>query len=1011
MITVEQFLSAVLPSRGYYQFLGLSDRPFQRPVSSLGELAGLARWADGKGMDAYFGVSSFGDKQRQKLDGTWEVSRLADNSILHRSLRIDVDCGAGKPYADHAAALQALGAFNRAVGLPQPWIVNSGGGLHVYWPFQVDVPTDTWLQLAGKLAGAAQQHGFGVDPTTTVDAARVLRMPGTWNRKQSEWRAVQIVHAPATAPDLRRIAQRLDPYPLLLVAPGAAQGLGFSAQVPAALRGAATTALGGERPPYKMRGVIAQCPGMTAMFQTRGRHAAEPLWKLTLDLVNKSDESEEGKYRLAAALSDGHPGFSMEAFSRKWSQVQYQDNEPARCDKFAQAGMPQCQTCPLRRPGMSPVVLGRPQADRPMLAPDGAAAAPAVSSVAAPLPTPPVAHLATQAPAPPPVGTRSGVFVTYPGQSRIDLVDGTLVPGLSIRGGYPCVSVKVSEDSEGKPVFGDKPIGSYKWLGAERLVKFEGEAAAELVLHLDRGLDGPVEVRLSASNVHDTRALAARFADSGCYYSPGDIKILQEKFFVAFLNQLQQTRKASQLAGRNGWTRDFKGFLLGAQFHTASGSEAIRTQGDAEEMAGYHVAGDEQRWRAAFDLAMSGGAERQALVALAIAAPLMAFTGVDGVLFNAYSPESGVGKSTLCNAALSVWGSPNALRKDFRDTNASLFRLAAVTGNLPLVVDEFTNVTGQALSDYVYGVTQGREKTRMRSDQSVRKPTERWCLPIITTSNNSVHDKLQQFRSDGQGEVARVFEMRLRPLHLSAAELTHAQRTLPNLLTDYGFLGPRIAALLTKHDVSHWQKAVSEAVQWWTIRMQAHAADRFRASTAALITLGARIGQSLGLNFDVPAVIAAVERHWKLQVEALAKEQMLPDTYLDDYLRQHWNDLAIFGGADGNSLLREARGPYVGEIRNKPTAPGQRPVVDRILIPKLVVKSYIRSLGGSYAAFLEWAQREIEVGGVVRAMGKQRTLRGSLGSTVDVLVLDPRVLGTLTLVGSVEGLDDQQATA
>ncbi|MGU7895891.1 hypothetical protein, partial [Escherichia coli] len=86
-------------------------------------------------------------------------------------------------------------------------------------------------------------------------------------------------------------------------------------------------------------------------------------------LVNKADDPEEVKVRVARALSAGHRGFTEEGFARKWQQVKQQDYHPPTCSRMAAAGMAECASCPLRGRISSPLVLGRPVAAPPASTP------------------------------------------------------------------------------------------------------------------------------------------------------------------------------------------------------------------------------------------------------------------------------------------------------------------------------------------------------------------------------------------------------------------------------------------------------------------------------------------------------------------------------------------------------------------------------------------------------------------------------------------------------------------
>ena len=71
--------------------------------------------------------------------------------------------------------------------------VASGGGLHVYWISNTPLTPDQWHPLACALKNAALTNGLRCDAGCTVDSARVLRVPGTWNCKNGLQRPVKLL--------------------------------------------------------------------------------------------------------------------------------------------------------------------------------------------------------------------------------------------------------------------------------------------------------------------------------------------------------------------------------------------------------------------------------------------------------------------------------------------------------------------------------------------------------------------------------------------------------------------------------------------------------------------------------------------------------------------------------------------------------------------------------------------------------------------------------------------------
>ena len=125
-------------------------------------------------------------------DGASKWNREGENVTARRSLVIDLDTRNPNKakeinkYESKEESKAAFKQFKNKTGLPKPsLIVDSGNGFHIYWAFDEDVAADDWKQLADNLKALYKECGFLVDDQVTADKARLLRMPGTHNRKDT----------------------------------------------------------------------------------------------------------------------------------------------------------------------------------------------------------------------------------------------------------------------------------------------------------------------------------------------------------------------------------------------------------------------------------------------------------------------------------------------------------------------------------------------------------------------------------------------------------------------------------------------------------------------------------------------------------------------------------------------------------------------------------------------------------------------------------------------------------
>ena len=62
-------------------------------------------------------------------------------------------------------------------------VYTGSGGFHDYWCFAEPVTKEVWQLCADALRAACEHHKFQIDGKCTIDAARILRIPTTLNRK------------------------------------------------------------------------------------------------------------------------------------------------------------------------------------------------------------------------------------------------------------------------------------------------------------------------------------------------------------------------------------------------------------------------------------------------------------------------------------------------------------------------------------------------------------------------------------------------------------------------------------------------------------------------------------------------------------------------------------------------------------------------------------------------------------------------------------------------------------
>lgn len=169
---MEDFLKRVLPADGDFVVAAIRTGVkgcHEIVAKTQADAANAIRRLSTKPLNVYIAIGSY-DKNRRFPKAK-------------KSLFLDLD---GKDFGgSKKTAARELAIFCKTIGMPLPAIiVDTGHGLHCYWPFVDELDVGPWRALAGALKAKCAELGFNADPTCTADAARILRVPTTINHKE-----------------------------------------------------------------------------------------------------------------------------------------------------------------------------------------------------------------------------------------------------------------------------------------------------------------------------------------------------------------------------------------------------------------------------------------------------------------------------------------------------------------------------------------------------------------------------------------------------------------------------------------------------------------------------------------------------------------------------------------------------------------------------------------------------------------------------------------------------------
>jgi hypothetical protein len=337
------------------------------PTRNVDKFLEQVRWYMGWSVppDVYMCMSRQANVKAHK-DGRNRAAKSREGALALKAIFLDIDCYKAPPagYLTVEEAVDALDKFTSSIGIPPPTaLVSSGGGLHAYWISDRPLTVEEWSQYAEGLKNAAQANGLFCDLGVTADAARVLRVPGTFNYKKDQPRRVAILRlsphdldfATALAPLQTVSAPRVHAGPtswLLAERPDPAFGAVSSERLSLGIDKYDET-------PLPIGGLFASggCPHFQDAFTTRGAGYSQGLWNLDVLACTFLEDGNE----LAHLVSKGHAGYNRDDTEALWERKLAERKSRGlgwpSCKAIQSVGCQQCAGCPHLAAGKSPLSL------------------------------------------------------------------------------------------------------------------------------------------------------------------------------------------------------------------------------------------------------------------------------------------------------------------------------------------------------------------------------------------------------------------------------------------------------------------------------------------------------------------------------------------------------------------------------------------------------------------------------------------------------------------------------
>jgi hypothetical protein len=840
------FLEAVLGDEGMYCVWAnrLSDgRKVQKFYPTIDALIHAAHNLDGEGYDAYFALGTFDEAG----------SREATNVKQLKAFFLDLDCGPTKDYAAQGDALKALRTFCKQTKLPRPTLINSGRGLHVYWRLDAPVARETWQPVAERLKALCKRSGLHADPVVTADAARVLRVPGTHNHKDDPTPEVGVVGDLADAVTLSAFSDMVgeDVMGSFLDAPKK-----FVPREVDAVMQALSGSFVSRFKTIMMKTVNGKGCAQLAEVVTNQANLSEPLWRAGLSVAKFCVDGGTAIHR----ISSKHPEYSHAATEAKADLIK----GPYLCERFNEYRPGVCPTCTHWGKIKSPISLGR-EVEEASDEDNIVVQKPLGVTDAVPL-----QYVIPKYPLPFFRGKAGGVF----------------------KRGKQVVKENGEIDEEAAK---DKLVYFNDLYVVRRLKDIELGESLVMRLHLPK--DGVREFTLPLTAVGSKDEFRKCLAAQGVAVL--NVQELME-YTMRWVNELQFKAEAEDACRQFGWTDDTgASFALGNMMVYKDRVEVNAPSGATVGLFPYfHPKGTLDGWKETMKFYNRPGMEaHQFMLGLSFGAILMEFQPINAAAFHMHSKESGLGKTTGMLAGASIWGDPDLLMMQERDTFNSKMNRAEVYKNIVCYMDELTNTKPQDLSDWAYQLPSGLQRNRMGPKGNVERVRGKpWKTLFGTTGNTSMIERISLYKALPKAEAQRILEHRAERVQFATKGETDAFAAA--IKENYGHAGvPFLQYVMSNLE------AVKELANTTQQRIDKAAGltaeNRFWSALVSRTITGLLVAKKAGLiDWQISPIVT-----WAIKVMQTAHitvREMNADVeaILTDYLAEHYNSMLRIKSTD-----------------------------------------------------------------------------------------------------------------
>ena len=871
------FLEAILPPTGVY-YLALIDRATGRVAhkhyTNLQDMAdGVASYDSSGKYNVYHACSSFKEPSVIGDDGKKKY-RVSSNWGNANALWIDLDCGEdkaakGEGYLTKKDAAIAITKFCTENSFPKPMFVDSGNGVHCYWPFTKAIKAESWVKLANVFKYVLAHHGVLADPTCTADFARILRPIGSTNRKKTDKPVLcKTTVEPINPVVIKDLLVGLAKAGKIVVAPQRVAPVAdinddLTAHLPPPI-------------PTFAEEVANHCNQVAMMRDTQGDVNYEH-WRGVIGIIKFCEEGIDLAYKWSEKREEtGHSQNDTDVRYNTW------DTGPATCEFFAKCNPSGCVGCPKKGLIITPHVLGRKEPETKI---ETVEAVQGEEKIQVQIPELPKGY-----------GHENSRMVRYMKDKDNIMHSFEFCTNIF----YPLYRIKTEDSTYALALRAHLPDG--------RLREFS--IPTKIIASPQKCLESLADYEILSTNHKEASMhLTAYLKDS--------------------LEKLKAEAEEINTLTEFGWHNNMQTFLIGDRLYHKDGTvRKVLLGGFAREYQSFFPVptGTVEGYATGLNYLYNrvGMEPLQYVIGSSFGSLLTPLCDQDykGLIMALIGGKTAKGKTTVCWSSLYAFGNADKMttKTEKGATENARYAQMGAFKNIPLLIDELTNISKEDFSKLAYAVAAGSEKARLYSSSNngtKAKNGGEWQMNPLVTANTDLHGLLASQKGNTEAEAVRLIQINIDTYKVPKIEsISEVQSAKKQMQLHMGAAGD----VYIRYIVANLDDVIAR-MQKWGRRIESAVADpkyRFYRQHAICSFTALEITNMLGITeFDLeklyPVVIDLIDTLAKTIQE---ENVMTPEDALSELINEMSpRIISTYGYVDAREkAIEQIRTPIGGAV-------------------------------------------------------------------------------------------------